>query len=37
MQAQYNDIKDFINDLHNEVSVYQTVIDMGLIKKDVHS
>ena len=34
MQNQYNDIHQFIDDLHNEISIYQTVIDMGLIQKD---
>lgn len=33
MKKEYNNIKSFIEDMHNDLSIADTVVEMGLVKK----
>lgn len=33
MKKEYNNIKSFIEDVHNDLSISDTVVEMGLVKK----
>lgn len=33
MKKEYNNIKSFIEDMHNDLSIEDTVVEMGLVKK----
>ncbi len=33
MKKEYNNIKSFIEDMHNALSIADTVVEMGLVKK----
>ena len=33
MKKEYNNIKSFIEDMHNDLSIAETVLEMGLVKK----
>lgn len=33
MKKEYNNIKSFIEDMHNDLSIAETVVEMGLVKK----
>lgn len=34
MKTEYNDISEFLDDVHNQLSIKEIVLQMGLIKKE---